>query len=149
MLNTSVNGPSGRGADAQQNTWMLKSAKFVLAKIRPKVYWGENAPGLFSTMGDSLVTRMKALATRYGYTFSMVKTNTNLHGLPQLRRRTFYFFWRSTTVPFLNYVRKKSPHLQVYLQSIPEFATHQEVPIVEGRITDKIQILLRDGSSDQ
>ena len=37
MLNTSVKGPSGRGSDAQQNQWMLKSAEFVFQHVRPKV----------------------------------------------------------------------------------------------------------------
>ena len=53
MLNTSVKGPSGRGSDAKQNEWMLKSAEFVLGEVRPKVLWGENAPGLFMTLGAS------------------------------------------------------------------------------------------------
>ena len=99
MLNTSVKGPSGRGSDAKQNEWMLKSAEFVLGQVRPKVLWGENAPGLFMTLGEAMVPRLRELGERHGYSFSMVKTNTQLHGLPQQRMRTFYFFWRSTTAP--------------------------------------------------
>ena len=93
MLNTSSKGPSGRGADAQQNQWMLRSAQFVLETIRPKVLWGENAPGLFLSLGADMVPRLRALGMHNGYSFSMVKTNTQLHGLPQQRMRTFYFFW--------------------------------------------------------
>ena len=84
MLNTSVKGPSGRGSDAKQNEWMMKSAEFVLSQVRPKVLWGENAPGLFLSLGEAMVPRLRALGSEYGYSFSMVKTNTQLHGLPQL-----------------------------------------------------------------
>ena len=42
-------GAKSRGSDAVQNVWMINSANFVLTKIRPKVFWGENAPGLFTT----------------------------------------------------------------------------------------------------
>ena len=41
-------GEKSRGSDAVQNVWMIRSAEFVLTKIRPKVFWGENAPGLFT-----------------------------------------------------------------------------------------------------
>ena len=29
MINTSIEGPSGQGPNAQQNKWMMKSAEFV------------------------------------------------------------------------------------------------------------------------
>ena len=37
MLNTSVKGPSGRGSEAKQNEWMMKSAEFVFKSLKPKV----------------------------------------------------------------------------------------------------------------
>ena len=37
MLNRTRDGEAGRGADAVQNAWMLKSAQYVLARVRPKV----------------------------------------------------------------------------------------------------------------
>ena len=40
---------------------------------------------------------------RYGYSCSLIKTSTLLHGIPQNRVRTFYFFWKSPTVPILDY----------------------------------------------
>ena len=73
-----------------------------------------------------MVARLRALGQQHGYTFSMVKTNTELHGLPQQRMRTFYFFWRSTTVPFLNYYSGQAPHLHQYLKTIPRWASLQQ-----------------------
>ena len=149
MLNTSVKGPSGRGSDAQQNEWMTRSAEFVLENIRPKVLWGENAPGLFMSLGEAMVPRLRALGASFGYSFSMVKTNTQLHGLPQQRMRTFYFFWRSPTAPNLNYVKKEAQHLHEYIKNIPKWAAYQDVPVVEGSITGRFKpyqyVLLREG----
>ena len=45
----------------------------------------------------------RELGLEHGYTFSLMKTNTELHGIPQKRIRTFYFFWKSPTVPLLHY----------------------------------------------
>ena len=153
MLNTSTKGPSGRGGDAVQNKWMIKSAEYVLQNIRPKVLWGENAPGLFLNLGKAMVPKLRNLGARYGYSFSMVKTNTQLHGLPQQRMRTFYFFWRSATVPMLNYISKDAPHLHDYLKTIPEYATYQDTPVVEGTITDRFKpyqyVLLKENLSHE
>ena len=42
-------GEKSRGSDAVQNQWMIRSAVFVLETIKPKCFWGENAPGLFTS----------------------------------------------------------------------------------------------------
>ena len=148
MLNTSVKGPAGRGSDAKQNEWMMKSAEFVLENVRPKVLWGENAPGLFLSLGEAMVPRLRLLGLQYGYSFSMVKTNTQLHGLPQQRMRTFYFFWRSATVPFLEYTNKAAPHLHDFLKTVPSWATFQDQQIAEGKVSERFlpytYILLRE-----
>ena len=102
-----------------------------------QVLWGENAPGLFQALGEAMVPRLRDLGLQYGYSFSMVKTNTQLHGLPQQRMRTFYFFWRSATVPMLNYVQRDAPHLHDFLKTIPEYATMQDIPVVEGSVTGR------------
>eukprot|EP00092_Neocalanus_flemingeri_P036013 GFUD01039212.1.p1 GENE.GFUD01039212.1~~GFUD01039212.1.p1 ORF type:complete len:667 (+),score=167.98 GFUD01039212.1:101-2101(+) len=149
MLNTASKGPSGRGADAIQNEWMIKSAQFVLENVQPKVLWGENAPGLFLALGAAMVPRLRSLGMNYGYSFSMVKTNTQLHGLPQQRMRTFYFFWRSPTVPLLNYIKKEAPPLIEYLRAIPKEATFQDKFVAEGKVSERFKpylyVLLREG----
>ena len=111
--------------------------------------WGENAPGLFLALGAALVPRLRALAQQFGYSFSMVKTDTALHGLPQHRQRTFYFFWRSGTAPLLRWVRRPCPDLLLFLQSIPPSAPYQDIFVQEGSVTERFKpyqyVLLREG----
>lgn len=86
------------------NDWMIKSAKYVLSEVQPKVFWGENAPRLASKMGEPIVRRLRKIAEENGYTFSIFKTKSLLHGLSQVRDRTFYFFWKGDSVPLFEYI---------------------------------------------
>ena len=128
---------TSRGPQNPANRWIFITADFVLGNLKPKVFWGENAPGLFLNLGKALVPELRQLGARYGYSFSMMKTNTLLHGLPQHRVRTFYFFWRSTTTPKMKYIKKSSPHLHEYLKLIPSFASLQDVPVTDGSISER------------
>jgi len=151
MMNICKKGRAARGSDAVQNDWMLKSAKFVLSDIKPKVLWGENAPGLFFKIGRDLARKLQLIGQKFGYSFSMVKTNSELHGLPQCRVRTFYFFWRSRTVPMLPWMKTKAPGLLEYLSLIPSWATLQEVYVHEGLASERFRpyqfLLEREGLS--
>jgi len=125
QLNASVNRSNmSRGSDAVQNEWIYKTTKFVLEYIKPKVLWGENAPGLFTNIGEGVVKKLEDFAEKYGYSFSMIKTNSLLHGLPQKRERTYYFFWDSEFAPLLNYYNKKAPILKDYFAEIPKNSKH-------------------------
>jgi len=149
MLNNCQKGATARGSDAVQNQWMIQSAEFVLSYIKPKCYWGENAPGLFDNPGKELVDKLRAIGEKYNYTLSLVKTNSELHGLPQRRMRTFYFFWKSPTVPMLRWKETKTKPLLEYLQEIPPWATLQDVYVNEGRASERYRpyqyVLLREG----
>ena len=85
------------------NDWMYKSAEYVLTEVQPDVFWGENAPRLASKMGEPVVRRLRKIGEENGYTFSIVKTKSILHGLSQVRDRTFYFFWKGDQVPLFEY----------------------------------------------
>ena len=87
MLNCSKDLGRGRGSDAGQNRWLIECAELVLGRIKPKVYWGENAPGLATKTGESMVRKMREIGQSHGYSLSLVKTNTELHGIPQRRIR--------------------------------------------------------------
>ena len=138
MLNSggSSNSEKGRGSDAIQNQWMYKSAEWVLDAVQPKVLWGENAPGLFTKIGEGVVEKLKKIAKEYDYSFSLYKTNTELHGIPQRRIRTFYFFWKSPTVPMMEYISKDCKSLEEYLKLIPKNATQQDESILPGKVTE-------------
>lgn len=126
LLNNSTGGSFSRGSDAIQNDWMYKSAEWVFENLRPKVFWGENAPGLYTTIGDGVRERLKNTAADHGYSFSIIKTDTHLHGIPQHRKRTFYFFWRDTNAPILNWHKHQTIPLGDYLNQIPKDAPYQD-----------------------
>jgi len=94
-------------AESTTNDWMTITAKYVLSELEPKVFWGENAPRLASKMGEPTVNRLREIAKYNGYTFSLYKTKSILHGLSQVRDRSFYFFWKGTETPILKYFRRK------------------------------------------
>ena len=120
-----LNISKSRGSEAEQNYWMMETARVALRDIKPKVFWGENAPELFMKDGKDLVAKLREVGRLHGYSFSMVKTNTEMHGLPQKRLRTFYFFWKSPSVPLLNWKMTPHPSLTDYLAEIPKSATLQ------------------------
>jgi len=99
-------------ADSSTNDWMVKSAKFVLENVQPQVMWGENAPRLASKMGGPTVERLRALGKENGYTFSLYKTKSLLHGMSQTRDRSFYFFWKGDKVPVINYFLKQNERIE-------------------------------------
>lgn len=96
MLNT-----ANRDAENATNNWLYKVAEFTLSKIKPKVYWGENAPGLYSEQNKKVQDTLKEFADKYGYSFTIYKTDTYLHGIPQHRVRTFFFFWKGDNAPLV------------------------------------------------
>ena len=53
------------------NSWMYVSAEYVLSRIKPKVYFGENAPGLFNAIGQGVVDGLRLeIKTNYAYSNS-------------------------------------------------------------------------------
>ena len=110
-LNTSAS------SDASANDWMSTSANYVLGTVKPRVFWGENAPRLASKMGEPVVENLRQIGKKYGYTFSLYKTKSILHGLSQVRDRSFYFFWKGDKVPRLNYYNRKHRKIEDTIRS--------------------------------
>jgi site-specific DNA-cytosine methylase len=106
MLNTSAS------ADNAANDWMVESADYVLGQVQPKVFWGENAPGLYGNMGKPVVEKLRKVGDKYGYTMTLYKTKSTLHGLGQVRNRSFYFFWKDDVVPFMKYFNKEKEPIE-------------------------------------
>lgn len=86
-------------SNSDHNDWMIKSAEYVLEEMQPTVFWGENAPRLASKMGEPIVNKLRKIGKKNGYTMSIYKTKSILHGLSQIRDRCFYFFWKGNEVP--------------------------------------------------
>lgn len=109
-----------------KNKWMFESAEVVLGKVRPKVFFGENAPGLFTNSGKKVLDGLHDLAKKHSYSFSVYRTNTLLHGIPQRRIRTFYFCWRDGNCPEMsNFSRPSTPYHE-YIKQVPEGAKNQD-----------------------
>jgi site-specific DNA-cytosine methylase len=111
--------------DESKNDWMLNTANLVLSELKPRVFWGENAPGLYTGVGESVRTSLMKIAQANGYSFSLYRTSTSMHGIPQQRTRSFYFFWDSLHAPVLNYYNRPRQSFTDYIQTIPSEASMQ------------------------
>ena len=127
---------AGSDARAAQNKWMFEGANYVLGHVKPRVYWGENAPALFTNSGKDVRDQLKEIAENHGYSFSLYKTSTTMHGAPQFRDRTFYFFWDTETAPIMNWYARPMPMLEDFLAQIPAEAPGQDELTNNGDPTD-------------
>jgi len=89
-----------------------------LGTVQPKVFWGENAPRLASKMGEPIVEKLRWIASQNGYTFSLFKTKSKLHGLSQVRDRSFYFFWKSDRTPLIKYTYRDHQTIEDLILSV-------------------------------
>ena len=119
-------------SDAAANDWMLTTANFVLGSLKPQVFWGENAPGLASNIGRPVVRKLRKIAESCGYTFSIYKTKSILHGLGQVRNRTFYFFWKGDKIPRFEYIKREHEKIEDTIRS------------VERKSDDKMNVLTNE-----
>ena len=107
--------PSG---NAEINDYMTKTAKHVLEEIGPKVLWGENAPRLATKLGEPVVKKLRTIAKANGYTFSLYKTKSLLHGLSQVRDRSFYFFWKGDQVPMFEWYNIPNDRIEDTIRNV-------------------------------
>lgn len=128
---------AGKEQRDKMNTWMLNTAEFVTGTVRPKVLWGENAPGLFSGVGDTVRGQLTDIAHKNGYSFSVYRTSTLYHGVPQHRKRTFYFFWRDSDVPLFSSFRRSYTPLDAYMAQVPhgiQYQTDEDISAATERL---------------
>ena len=114
-------------SDAAANEWMYTTTTYVLEQIKPMVMWGENAPGFAGKLGKPIVDKLHDIATRNGYTMSIYRTKSLLHGVPQIRERSFYFFWKGKTVPLFNYFDKPLNTIESVFDGVSKNASQQVV----------------------
>ena len=105
-------------SESTTNDWMRTSAEYILGTVQPTVFWGENAPRLASKMGEPIVKDLREIGKKYGYTFSIFKTKSLLHGLSQVRDRTFYFFWKGEKVPVFEYINRPHKTIEDAIRSV-------------------------------
>ena len=97
---------TAHGTDNPNNDWLIKSSKYILEDYRPEVFWGENAPGLAGSIGKDIRKQMYDIGRANGYTMTLYRTKSLLHGSPQVRERSFFFFWKGEKTPLLGYYDK-------------------------------------------
>ena len=103
------------GEENQNNQWMEKTARYVLGEVKPNVFWGENAPALVGKIGEFMLKKLRQIGEENGYSMSLYLTKNIKHGVPQFRKRTFYFFWKKERfgdkTPLLTYYNR--PHKKI------------------------------------
>lgn len=102
----------GYGDHNQNNRWMLETAKYVLGDMKPEVFWGENAPGLAGKVGTTIRKQLAEIGKENGYSMTLYRTKSLLHGVPQIRERTFYFFWKGDKTPLLEYYNREHVRIE-------------------------------------
>jgi site-specific DNA-cytosine methylase len=105
-----------RGCSAPSNMHMFNAALYSVKHLKPKAVMVENAPGLFTRMGEEFAEKLNTLANDNGYTMSLVKTSSIRHGIPQERTRSFFFLWKGDKVPVLNVINKPYTPYHQYLR---------------------------------
>ena len=113
---------SSYGEHNQNNQWMANVSEFALNQIKPKVFFAENAPALATNVGKFMRDKLKDISDKAGYNMTIYVTKSLLHGSPQIRRRSFYFFWRrdvfDNMVPVFNNFNRKYPTIRELLYGI-------------------------------
>ena len=125
-LSMSGNLAKGARSTSPVNDWMYKSADFVMGTLRPEVYMFENAPTLYTNVGEYVRNQLMEKARYHGYAGTFYRTDSLLHGIPQRRPRTYVVFVKGKYAPIMEYYQKDSPSVAEYLKSIPEWATMQD-----------------------
>lgn len=113
--------------DAAANEWMYKTAQLVLGEWKPKVFWGENAPGFAGKVGTPVVEKLYKIARDNDYVMSIYRTKSQLHGVPQIRERSFYFFWQGTRAPIFKYYKTPWQKIEDLITAVPAGLTQHDV----------------------
>jgi site-specific DNA-cytosine methylase len=114
--------------DNPSNKWMIKSTTYVLENVKPMVLWGENAPLFAGKTGTKVRKTLFNIAQENGYTMTTYRTKSLFHGVPQVRERSFYFFWKGDKVPLLNYFRKDLKTIEDTILDTPDLGQELDQP---------------------
>ena len=107
----------GFGDHNVNNQWMYKTANYVLGEMKPQVFYGENAPGFAGKIGQTVRTDLYNIGRKNGYSMTVYRTKALLHGVSQVRERSFYFFWKGEQTPLLNYYNTSYKRIETVLES--------------------------------
>lgn len=118
-------------ADNPTNEWLYTTAEYVLEHVKPKVFWGENAPRLYSNVGKKVADKLHEIGQKYGYALNLYYTESKLHGLAQKRPRTFYFFTKGDYAPILKTWRRDVTPIEKILKKRIRVRDPMNVPTTD------------------
>jgi DNA (cytosine-5)-methyltransferase 1 len=82
------------GDDAdERNVLILEFARFV-RELSPTMFLMENVPGLLGKRGRSLAAQFTSTLKSAGYHIQVKQVNTAEYGIPQIRKRIFFYGWK-------------------------------------------------------
>jgi site-specific DNA-cytosine methylase len=108
----------GYGDQNDKNDWMPTATSYVLSEIRPRVFWGENAPGLVGKIGQNVRANLYRIGREHGYSMFMYRTRTLLHGGPQVRERSFFFFYEGDRLPVFEFFDRPHEKIEDVLRGV-------------------------------
>lgn len=117
----------GYGDDNPNNRWLTETAEYVLGTLKPKVFWGENAPGFAGKIGKTVRDQMYKIGRDNNYSMTVYRTKSLLHGVPQVRERSFYFFWKDMKTPELKYYNTPYMSIEDTILSVKDSNSMTEV----------------------
>lgn len=102
-----VGGPPCQGFSIQRigadhdvrNNLVLEFGRLV-AEFAPKLFLMENVPGLLGKRGRDLAAAFERQMMEAGYCVDSAIVNAAEYGVPQIRRRVFYYGWQQGEQPF-------------------------------------------------
>ena len=82
----------------ERNDLVFEFARFV-CEIKPQMFLMENVPGLLGKRGAAFARSFEKMVSDLGYAVESVMVNAAEYGVPQVRKRIFYYGWQESRVP--------------------------------------------------
>ncbi len=117
------------GSFNPHNDWLIKATDYTLSDIKPKVFWGENSPHLAGNVGAPVRSKLKSIAEKNGYSSFYYRTSSHMHGLAQVRERTFFFFFKGKEIPVFKNFNMAPGNISDLLMQEPEWCDPMNQPI--------------------
>ncbi len=126
------------GETNENNQWMELSAEYILSNVKPNVFWGENAASLSGKIGEFMLNKLRQIGLDNGYSMSLYLTKNIKHGVPQFRKRTFYFFWKKDMfgekTPVLHFYNKPHKKIEDIINGV---TSNTQMDVINKKIPSK------------
>lgn len=116
-----------KGSGCAKNDWMKLALTDAIDKFGVKVCIIENAPALSTNKGVGVANDLHKICKDRGYSLTLYKTSTHLHGIPQRRDRTFAIAWNSPVAPIMDWYNDERESFSEYLKHVKSDALHQDI----------------------